>query len=146
MTWTGGDHPPCHALCAPPRHCDLVMWHKDHWTPDEIRGRWAAHGGRLVSIEPAEAPPDQADHPAGPRTAWLVWWEEMDAPIEVGDTVGRPSRGRPRLHRCTYRRHLAAGEPPCDACAKAERERQAALYQRRKARRVRPAGPDLDGD
>ena len=53
-----------------------------------------------------------------------------------GARTGEP--GRPASEPCgtpaAFRRHKRNGEEPCDACGQAEKERQADLYQRRKAR------------
>jgi len=51
-----------------------------------------------------------------------------------GARTGKP--GRPATQPCgtvaAYRRHVRAGEPPCQPCRDAEAARQRELYRRRK--------------
>jgi hypothetical protein len=53
-----------------------------------------------------------------------------------GARTGQP--GRPATQPCgtvaAFRRHKRNGEEPCEACKVAERDRQAEMYQNRKAR------------
>jgi hypothetical protein len=48
---------------------------------------------------------------------------------------GAPREPQPHGTLAAYRRHQRHGEPPCEECRAAERQRQRKLYERRKAKR-----------